>query len=114
MADLNKVFLMGRLTFDPEFQVHPLEVETAASYGWEVVDPEAFPVAYRKEPGLSLRPPLSWELALLEGCLWAIPAFLSRHVPGDGARSAMTVPVATGELDLILSWVDEPWAEAAR
>jgi tetratricopeptide (TPR) repeat protein len=100
------------LTFDPESQVHPMEVDAADGYGWEVVDPEAFPSVYRKEPGLSLRPPLSWELVLLEGCLRAIPAFLSRHLPGDDARSEMTVPVATGELDLILSWVGEPSTEA--
>ena len=78
-------------------------------HGWEVVDPEAFPLAIdRKEPGLSVRPPLSWELLLLEGAACVpIPAFLSRHAPGDGARSEMTVPVADGELDLILSWVDD-------
>ncbi len=99
------------LTFDPVSEVHPMELDAAAFYGWEVVDPDAFPSVYRKEPGLSLRPPLSWELVLLEGCLRAIPAFLSRHVPGDDARSEMTVPVATGELDLILSWVGEPSAE---
>ena len=89
------------LTFDRESQVYPRDAHAAAQYGWEVVDPEAFPAAYRKEPGMSMRPPLSWELILLEGCLRAIPAFLSRRAPGDGARSEMTWwPCrAAGELD---------------
>ena len=82
---------------------HPVALDRI---GWEVVDAEVLPTAYRKEPGFRLRPPLSRELALLEGCLRAIPAFLARHLPGDGARSEMTVPVATGELDVILSWVE--------
>ncbi len=94
--DLMRRITSLALTFDRESQVYPRDVHAAAQYGWEVVDPEAFPSAYRKEPGLSMRPPLAWELVLLEGCLRAIPAFLSRHAPGDGARSEMTVPVATG------------------
>jgi tetratricopeptide (TPR) repeat protein len=93
------------VTFDPESEVYPKDVEAAAEHGWEVVDPEVFPAVCRKEPGLSLRPPLSWELVLLEGCLRAIPPFVVRHPPGDAARSEVTVPVATGQLDLILSWV---------
>ncbi len=101
------------VTFERESEVHPKEVDAAIQHGWEVVDPEVFPAVYRKEPGLSMRPPLAWELVLLEGCLRTIPAFLSRHLPGDAARSEMTVPVAIGELDLVLSWVDEPSAAAA-
>jgi hypothetical protein len=100
------------LTFEREVEVNPKDVDAAARHGWEVVDQEVFPAFYRKEPGISLRPPLSWELVLVEGCLRAVPAFLARHRPGDGARSEMAVPVATGELDLILSWVEEPSGEA--
>lgn len=98
------------LTFERESDVLPRDVEAAARHGWEVVDPEVFPAAYRKEAGARLRPPLSWELVLLEGCLRAIPAFLARYTPGDPVRSRMAVPVATGELDLILSWLEEPSA----
>jgi tetratricopeptide (TPR) repeat protein len=94
------------LTFERECKVHPKDAFSAAKYRWEVVDPEVFPSVYRKEPGLVMRHPLSWELILLEGCLRAIPAFLAKYRPGDGARSDMTVPVATGELDVILSWIE--------
>ncbi len=95
------------VTFDRESLARPKDAFAAAKYGWEVADPEAFPDIDRKEPGMRIRPPLSWELILLEGCLRAIPAFLVRYAPGDPARSKMTVPVATGELDLVLSWIDE-------
>jgi hypothetical protein len=40
----------------------------------------------------------------MEGCLRAVPEFVARHPQGDPAREAMTVPVASGELKLALSW----------
>ena len=68
--------------------------------------PEAYPLIWRKERGLSLRSPLAWELTLLEGCLRAIPAFAARHGADDMSTHKMTVPVASGDLSLILSWVE--------
>jgi hypothetical protein len=65
------------------------------SKGWRV----------RRAAGLSLRPPLTWELALLEACLRAIPEFVARHPQGDPAQEEMMVPVATGSLKPVLSWV---------
>ena len=62
---------------------------------------------FHKERGLSLRPPLAWELELLEGCLRAVPDFVNRRQQGDPAREDMTVPAASGELQLVLSWVVE-------
>jgi hypothetical protein len=64
----------------------------------------AYPEIFHKERGRSLRPPLAWELELMEGCLRAVPEFVSRHQQGDPAREEMTVPVASGELKLVLSW----------
>jgi hypothetical protein len=52
-----------------------------------------------------LRPPLAWELDLLEGCLRAVPEFLDRHPQDDPATEEITVPVASRELRLVLSWV---------
>ena len=54
-----------------------------------------------------MRPPLSWELELLEGCLRAIPAFVNSHRQDERAREEMRVPVAAGELKLALSWETE-------
>ncbi len=49
-----------------------------------------------------MRPPLAWELELLEGCLRAIPEFLARKQQ----RASVTVPVASGELTLELAITD--------
>jgi tetratricopeptide (TPR) repeat protein len=95
------------VTFDPENQLPTADLLAARAHGWSVAAPEAYPSAFRKERGLSMRPPLAWELELLEGCLRAIPEFVSGHKPGDTKPHRMTVPVATGELTLVLSWVEE-------
>jgi len=76
------------------------DLEAAQRYGWKVAGRKAYPSVYRKEPGLSMRPPLVWELELLEGCLRAIPVFVNR----DERTKEEKVPVAGGELKLVLSW----------
>ena len=44
----------------------------------------------------------------MEGCLRAVPGFVQRRRQDDPAREEeMTVPVASGELMLALSWVVE-------
>ena len=43
----------------------------------------------------------------MEGCLRAVPEFVGRHKQDDPAREEMTVPVASGSLSLVLSWVIE-------
>ena len=83
------------------------DLEAAQKHGWPVARADAYPEVYHKEPGLSLRPPLAWELELLEGCLRAVPEFVIRRRQDDPAREEMTVPVASRELKLALSWVGE-------
>ena len=94
------------ITFDSELDASAKDVVAAMEHGWEVVDPEVFPLIYRKEPGMVLRPPLAWELALLEGCLRAIPEFISRHKKGDPSKEHLAVSVGSGSLELDLSWVE--------
>jgi hypothetical protein len=67
--------------------------------------PYAYPEVFHKEGGRSLRPPGGWELELVEGCLRAVPEFVTRHQQDDPARDEVTVPVASGPLKLVLSWV---------
>jgi len=43
----------------------------------------------------------------MEGCLRAISEFVNRHQQGDLTKEEMTVPVASGPLKLVLSWVAE-------
>jgi hypothetical protein len=58
-----------------------------------------------KERGMSSRLPLTWELRLMEGCLRTIPDFVSRRQQDDPAREEFTVPTASGEMKMTLSWI---------
>lgn len=88
------------------------DLEAARRHDWQVARPDAYPEVFHKERGLSMRPPLAWELELMEGCLRAVPEFVSRHLQDDPTRGTMTVPAASGPLTLALSWVGE--AERGR
>ncbi len=90
------------VTFGEEWSIPVADLDAAKQHGWLVARPDAYPEAFRKERGLSLRPPLAWELELLEGCLRAIPEFVTRHPQDDQAREEMS----SGDLKLVLSWVE--------
>ncbi len=57
------------VTFDPPRLIPMADLLAGREHGWEVAGPEAYPCVFKKEPGMSVRPPLAWELELLEGCL---------------------------------------------
>jgi tetratricopeptide (TPR) repeat protein len=95
------------VTFEEEWDVPVPDLEAAKRHGWQVARADAYPEVFHKERGLSLRPPLAWELELMEGCLRAVPEFVARRKQDDPAREEFTVPVASGELKLVLSWVAE-------
>jgi hypothetical protein len=95
------------VTFGEEADTPAGDVDAARRHGWPVARPDAWPSVFHKERGLTLRPPEAGELELLEGCLRAIPAFVSRRRQDDPAREEVTVPVASGPLKLALSWVVE-------
>jgi hypothetical protein len=94
------------VTYDAANDINPKDLHAAKKRGWEVAGPEAYPTVFRKERGMSMRPPLAWELELLEGCLRALPDFVAQHPRRDPGRHATVVPVATGPLKLVLSWVE--------
>jgi hypothetical protein len=95
------------VTFGEEWDIPVADLEAAKGHGWQVARPDAYPSAYRKESGLSMRLPLVWEMELLEGCLRAVPAFVKRHILDDAATEEMTVPAGSAELLMVLSWVAE-------
>ena len=99
--------MVTTVTFGEEWDIPVADLEAAKRHGWPVALADAYPEVFHKERGLSLRPPLAWELELLEGCLRAVPDFVARHPQDDPARGEMTVPVASGPLKLALSWVVE-------
>jgi hypothetical protein len=82
----------------------PADLDSAERYGWEVAGPEAYPCAMRVNPGNAIRPPLAWELQLLEGTLRAIPEFLAKKQK----NAKMTVRAAAGELTLELTLLTTP------
>jgi hypothetical protein len=82
------------------------DLEAVQRHGWEVAGPEAYPSVYRMEPGLAMRPPLAWELTLLEGCLRALPEFVRKKTRRVEPLT-LEVPTAAGELPLTLSWTVE-------
>ena len=93
------------VTFGDETETPVLDLDAAERHGWDLAGPDAYPAPMRKERGLVMRPPLAWELRLLEGCLGAIPDFVAEHDRDDPAASVVEIPTASGPLTLQLSWV---------
>ena len=50
----------------------------------------------------------------MEACLRAVPEFVARRQQDDPAREEVTVPVASGQLKLALSWVAEDGARSGN
>ncbi len=93
------------VTFGEQTELAVKDLEAIEGHGWQVGGPEAYPCTFKKERGMSIRPPLTWELELMEGCLRAVPEFVQHRQPEDQTPEEMTVPVASGQLKLKLSWV---------
>ncbi len=94
------------VVFGDEEDLVPADLEAVRRHGWRVAGPEAYPSVYRMEPGLAMRPPLAWELTLLEGCLRALPEFV-RKKTRRLEPLALTAPTGSGEVPLTLSWTVE-------
>jgi tetratricopeptide (TPR) repeat protein len=90
------------VTYGEAFDIAPRDLDAAERHGWTVAGPEAYPCVMRINPGLALRPPLVWELELLEACLRLIPKFAEQ----SATEYQQAVPVASGDLPLRLSLVD--------
>ena len=95
------------VTFGEAWDIPLADLDAVNRHGWQVARPDAYPEVFHKERGLSLRPPLAWELELMEGCLRAVPEFVNRHNQEEPVREEITVQVASGQLKLGLSWVVE-------
>jgi tetratricopeptide (TPR) repeat protein len=93
------------VTFGEQHELVTKDLEAMQELGWKLAGPEAYPCPFKKERGLALRPPLVWELELLEGCLRAIPDFASRRPQDEPTKEALTVAAGSGKLPLVLSWV---------
>lgn len=83
------------------------DLEAVELYRWKVAGKKAYPSVYRKEKGMTMRPPLAWEVELLEGCLRLIPEFVKAPKTKGTERLEVKVSVAMGELPLALSWLEK-------
>jgi hypothetical protein len=95
------------VTFGEQWELPAADLDAAKRYGWTVARPDVYPDVFHKERGLTRRPPLTWELELVEACLRAVPEFVRRRPQDDPTPEELTVPVASGPLQVRLSWVVE-------
>jgi tetratricopeptide (TPR) repeat protein len=95
------------VTFGEAAELSIADLEAGRRYGWMVARDDAYPMPYRKERGMTMRPPLAWELELLEGSLRAVPGFVARHRQNDPTRETTTVRAGTEELTMTLAWVTD-------
>jgi hypothetical protein len=90
------------------------DLEASQQYAWPVARSDAYPSIFHKERGMSMRPPLAWELELMEACLRAIPAFVRRRNQEDTTPEEVTVSTGSGQLTLRLAWVGEEASELEK
>lgn len=105
--DSNLEYVATPVTYGEEWTIPVADLEAAQKHDWKVAREDAYPEVFHKDRGLSLRPPLAWQLELVEGCLRAIPEFVNRHTQDEEVKDEITVLVASGELKMALSWVGE-------
>jgi tetratricopeptide (TPR) repeat protein len=101
--DLSRQATGLSIMFGEAFEIPIADLDAAEHHGWPVAGPEAYPNPIYVNPGRSMRPPLAWELELLEGCLQAIPQFLEQGM----ADTTIQVAGSRGNLTLQLSQMSE-------
>ncbi len=89
------------LQFNEPFEIPNLDLHHLEKYGWPIAGPEAYPTIMRINPGLAIRPPLLWELRLMEACLRATPHFLAA---ASNEPCELKVNTSTGPLQVRISW----------
>lgn len=95
------------VTFGAAEEIALADLEAARQYNWPVARPDAYPSIFRKERGMSMRPPTAEELELLEASLRTLPEFVKRRRQGDFTPERLTASTDTGERTLTLAWERE-------
>jgi hypothetical protein len=95
------------VTFGDQTDIAAADLDACRRFGWPVAGPDAYPFLIRQDPDLAGQPPEAGEVELMAACLQAVPDFVSHHPPDDSAREETTLQVPSGELRLILSWVED-------
>jgi tetratricopeptide (TPR) repeat protein len=95
------------VTFGAPVTLPIADVDAGEEHGWPVARSDAYPHVFHKDRGMSTRPPLAWELELLEACLRALPDFIRSRPQDDSTPEEVTVPAGPGQLTLTLSWIED-------
>ncbi len=95
------------VTYGDETEIPVTDLDSIERHGWAIAGPDAYPAPIRKERGLVMRPPLSWELRLLEACLRTLPGFISEHDRGDPMPDVRQARTGSDPLTLSLTWARE-------
>jgi tetratricopeptide (TPR) repeat protein len=94
------------VTFGDAADCTDADLNAIDQYDFDVAGTRAYPTIFRKERGMTLRPPLGWELVLMEACLRAIPEFIAERPQDNLATYVARVPVSSGPLTLSMEWLD--------
>jgi tetratricopeptide (TPR) repeat protein len=92
------------VTFGDVNEIALADLDAAREHGWPVARPDAYPSVFRKERGMSMRPPSAEELELVEASLHALPEFVKRRQQEDTTPESIAVDTAFGERVLQLAW----------
>jgi len=92
------------VTFGGANEIALADLEAARQHGWEAARADAYPSIFRKERGMSMRPPTAEELELMEASMRALPEFVKHRRQGDFTPEQITVSTDAGERTLTLAW----------
>jgi hypothetical protein len=101
-----RVTVASTVIFGEEAEMPMADLQAIEQYGWPIARSDAYPWAFRKEPGMSVGPLAAWQFELLDGCLRAVPDFVAQRPQDDPTPFAATPTVASGPLPLTLAWVE--------
>jgi len=88
------------LLFGGKRQLAESDLEMVLQYQLPVAGPRAYPLIFRQEPGDRLRPPVDWEVQLLDGCLRALARFLARRKSARPFETRLVLPSGAVQLGL--------------
>lgn len=92
------------VTFGTADEIALADLEAARQHNWPVARADAYPSIFRKERGMSMRPPTAEELELVEASLRAVPQLVKRRHQDDYTPERLTVATDAGERTLTLAW----------
>ena len=92
------------VTFGEAFEIPPKDLYFAERNHWDIAAPEAYPLFVRVNPGMAVRPPLAWELQLLEAALRGVLAAIDQQGEKVTSESlSLEIPTHLGPVTLAIT-----------